>query len=280
MVTAWRFTEDDTIAGQITEVPRTVIRLRSPYSPYGYVNLLDALQTYRISTKLCLVSLSGEMGTSNGKVIASKQTVLVMVDIEPVLHWFALRCAEQALKLIPNPDPRSLTALQTKCRWLEGKTSDWELVTASRAARDAAWAAAESAWSAREAVVYAAEARVEGGAPAYAAALRVAAERGAAHAASLAAREAAEDIPQPHEAAADLTAVHTAAWAAREAAAREAAARETEEGTYTTGWDTVMATVNTDEVAATAALAEVEQSIMLSNMVMELPEFEPFKGVV
>ena len=33
----------------------------------------------------------------------------------PVLHEFACRCAEEALKLVDNPDPRSVAA---KDRWL------------------------------------------------------------------------------------------------------------------------------------------------------------------
>jgi len=54
----------------------------------------------------------------------------------PILHEFACRCAEEALRQIENPDPRSLAAIQAKRKWLRGEISDREL----DAARDAAWA--------------------------------------------------------------------------------------------------------------------------------------------
>lgn len=62
----------------------------------------------------------------------------------PVLHEFACRCAEKALKLVKNPDPRSVAAIEAKRRWLRGEIGDEEL----EAARDAAWAAARDAASA------------------------------------------------------------------------------------------------------------------------------------
>ena len=67
----------------------------------------------------------------------------------PVLHEFACRCAEEALKLVDNPDPRSVAAIEAKRRWLRGEIPDRELEdarAAARAACDAAWAAA---WAAR-----------------------------------------------------------------------------------------------------------------------------------
>ncbi len=81
----------------------------------------------------------------------------------PVLHEFACRCAEEALKLVKNPDPRSVAAIEAKRRWLRGEIGDEELeavrVAASAAARAAASAAnaaaqdAEwAAWTAASAV--------------------------------------------------------------------------------------------------------------------------------
>jgi hypothetical protein len=70
----------------------------------------------------------------------------------PVLHEFACRCAESALALIENPDPRSANAIAVKRRWLKGEATDEELVAARAAARSAAWAAARSAaWAAARA---------------------------------------------------------------------------------------------------------------------------------
>ena len=54
-----------------------------------------------------------------------------------ILHEFACRCAEKALALVDNPDPRSVAAIDAKRKWLRGEITD--------SARDAAWAAARDA---------------------------------------------------------------------------------------------------------------------------------------
>lgn len=89
----------------------------------------------------------------------------------PVLHEFACRCAEGALKLVKNPDPRSVAAIEAKRRWLRGEIGDKELeaawsaagaaasATANAAAWSAAWSAAsaaarDAAWSAARDVAW------------------------------------------------------------------------------------------------------------------------------
>ncbi len=67
---------------------------------------------------------------------------------EVTLHEFACRCAEEALKLVKNPDPRSIAAIKAKRKWLKGEISDEELAVAWDAANDAASAAA---WDASDA---------------------------------------------------------------------------------------------------------------------------------
>ena len=59
----------------------------------------------------------------------------------PILHEFACRCAENALKLVDNPDPRSVNAIEVKRRWMRGEATDMELAAAEAAAWDAARAA-------------------------------------------------------------------------------------------------------------------------------------------
>lgn len=66
------------------------------------------------------------------------------IDV-PILHEFACRCAEDALKLVDKPDPRSVAAIVAKRAWLRGDISDGELYAASAAASAAAWAAARDA---------------------------------------------------------------------------------------------------------------------------------------
>ena len=72
----------------------------------------------------------------------------------PILHEFGCRCAEEALKLVKKPDPRSLAAIEAKRSWLRGEISDDELWKAWDATRDAAWYAAW--YAARAAAWYAA----------------------------------------------------------------------------------------------------------------------------
>lgn len=52
-----------------------------------------------------------------------------------LLHEFGCWCADEALKLIDNPDPRSMEAVRAKRQWLRGE------ITGAERARDAAWAA-------------------------------------------------------------------------------------------------------------------------------------------
>jgi hypothetical protein len=62
---------------------------------------------------------------------------------------FAVWCAREALKLIDNPDPRSVAACDVAERYANGEATDDELAAAWAAAwaaaRDAAWAAAWAA---------------------------------------------------------------------------------------------------------------------------------------
>jgi hypothetical protein len=82
------------------------------------------------------------------------------IDV-PILHEFACRCAEDALKLVDKPDPRSIAAIAAKRAWLRGEVSDDELHAAWVAARAAASAAASAAdsaaaWAAASAAAWAA----------------------------------------------------------------------------------------------------------------------------
>jgi hypothetical protein len=123
---------------------------------------------------------------------------------EPVLHEWACRCAERALKREREkgrePDARCWAAIETKRAWLKGEATDEQLA----AARDAASTAVRDA--ARDA------ARAAASAAAWAAA------RDAARAAWDAARAAARDAAR-----AARDAASAAAWAAARDAARVAA---------------------------------------------------------
>ena len=67
-----------------------------------------------------------------------------------ILHEFACRCAERALKKAKVTDERSWNAIKVKRAWLKGEATDEELA-AARAAAAAAWAAGAAgaaAWAA------------------------------------------------------------------------------------------------------------------------------------
>jgi hypothetical protein len=68
--------------------------------------------------------------------------------LAPTLHEFACRCAEQALKWISDPDPRSVAAIAARRACLRGEISDQDMAAAADAARVAAWAASSDASSA------------------------------------------------------------------------------------------------------------------------------------
>ena len=62
-----------------------------------------------------------------------------------ILHEFACVCAEYALSLIENPDPRSIKAIEVKRAWIRGEATDEELDAAADAAADAVRYAVSSA---------------------------------------------------------------------------------------------------------------------------------------
>jgi hypothetical protein len=109
---------------------------------------------------------------------------------------FAVWCAREALKLIKNPDQRSIDACDVAEWYANGEATDDELATAEAAA----WAARAAAWAAR-AAVWASEAAAEAAA-------------GAARAAAWVAEDDVEAAWAAAEAAAG--AAGAAAWAAED----------------------------------------------------------------
>lgn len=93
---------------------------------------------------LDILNLPNEQVSAEDKLWAVLREELIPA---PVLHEFACRCAEQALSLVDNPDPRSVAAIAAKRAWLKGDINDEQLAAAWAAARDAAWGAArDAAW--------------------------------------------------------------------------------------------------------------------------------------
>lgn len=91
-----------------------------------------------------ILDLPEDEVSAEDKIWAVTQTGLIE---DEKLHEFACRCAEEALKLVKDPDPSSVAAIESKRKWLRGEISDEELTAASAAAwgtaRDTARAAAK-----------------------------------------------------------------------------------------------------------------------------------------
>ncbi len=113
-------------------------------------------------TAMDILGLPESEVSAEDKIWAVTKTEIIE---EEKLHEFACRCAEDVLKLVKDPDPRSVAAIEAKRKWLKGEITDEELDAARdaawAAARDAAWAAAwaaarDAAWAAAKAAAWAA----------------------------------------------------------------------------------------------------------------------------
>jgi len=169
---------------KITKISNKIIRRFSPcYDPADlgskeseYLPIAEAIEKYRDKCK------------SKADIIWLLCRKEFMSDKD--MRLFAVWCAREALKLVENPDLRSINACDVAEMFANGNATRKELA----AARDAAWAAA---WAAARA-----------------------AARGAALDAAL---DAAWDAAMDAAMAAAMAAARDAAWAAAGAAARDAA---------------------------------------------------------
>jgi hypothetical protein len=212
MMLAWHFLSEDKRLGygdgRLVEVGQTLECKGDPElcsnGMHGSARLIDAVH-YASGPIVCRVEIEGDVIEGEDKLCGRRRTVLWMLDATRILHEFACRCAEDALALVEQPDARSVAAIESKRKWLDGKITDEELDSASAAAwaasRDARAAARAEAWATLDAALYVARA----------------ASRAAARAA---ARDAAwDDALAAAQAAAEAAA--EAAWAASSAAARD-----------------------------------------------------------
>jgi hypothetical protein len=202
--------------------------------------ILDAL-SYAPGPVVCRVRLSGEIQEEADKLVARTRRVLWIMDASRILHEFACCCAEDALRLVRKPDPRSVEAVRVRRLWLDGKATDEELrkalaaawsaarAVARTAAMDAAWATAVDA-----AVVTAVDAAVDttwdaavdtawdAAVVAARATARAAARATAMDTARATARAVARAAARPVATTAAWDAAWSAAWSAARVAARAA----------------------------------------------------------
>jgi len=100
-----------------------------------------------INAQLYEVELSGNLVDADDKTAASDMRFIRKVDKwdAKTQRLFAVWCAREGLKLVDNPDPRSVAACDVAERYANGKATDEEL----DAALAAALAAARDAQSAK-----------------------------------------------------------------------------------------------------------------------------------
>ncbi len=97
-----------------------------------------------------------EIIEDDDKIVTRRARLLRKVEAwnDRTARLFAVWCAREELKLIDNPDPRSISACDVAERYANGAATQEELA----AARAAAWvAAADAAWSAAWSAARAAE---------------------------------------------------------------------------------------------------------------------------
>ena len=75
---------------------------------------------------------------------------------EKDMRLFAVWCARETLKLVENPDQRSIEACNVAERYARGEATDAELKLAELAAMEARTAALEAAWAAASSAAWAA----------------------------------------------------------------------------------------------------------------------------
>jgi hypothetical protein len=154
---AWHFTDGWKLRdGQPLEVGKTYVFDGEPVMcECGYhasKKILDALR-YAPGTVVSRVECDDITGTENDKFVCKRRKVLWSMDIEMILHEFACRCAEHALKQYGG-DKRSYEAIEVKRRWMRGEATDEELTSARVAALDVArYAALYAAQDARPAAL-------------------------------------------------------------------------------------------------------------------------------
>jgi hypothetical protein len=143
-VRAWHFLPTD---GKTANRNRRKVEAGKTYSCRGPIvlcenamhgsrRIIDALY-YAPGPIVELVDIWGDVVEQSDKLGGRHRECLWMTDISDILHEFACRCAEDALRKCGIKDKHSWAAIEAKRKWLRGEIADKEL--------SAAWSAARSA---------------------------------------------------------------------------------------------------------------------------------------
>ena len=155
VVWAWHFVKDDGTRAQdgVKEIIGKTYSAKGPLvmcenGMHASKRILDALQ-YAHGSLVRRVECWGEVQIQPDKLCSRHRKPLWQVDATRILHEFACRVAEDALKLAGVTDERCWQAMAAKRRWLAGQATDMDLAAACDAAWAAAWDAARyAAWAA------------------------------------------------------------------------------------------------------------------------------------
>ena len=163
---AWHFTSGyelrdgkKLIAGKTYVYSGKPVMRRSGY--HASEKIIDAL-TYAPGSILSHVECWNITDKDDDIFVCKKRKILWILDTEPILHEFACRCAEHAMRKYGNGDNRSLAAIAAKRKWLRDEITDKELLTVWNAAGAACSSA--SATAAKAAAKAGAAARAAAGA--------------------------------------------------------------------------------------------------------------------
>ena len=129
----------------------------------GYHAAKDAHVLEWLNARLFVAEYRGELLDADDKIVVREARLVREITTwnERTARLFAVWCAREALKLIDNPDPRSVAACDVTERFANGEATADEWAAAWDAARAAAWAAAsaaalDAAWDAAMAAAMAA----------------------------------------------------------------------------------------------------------------------------
>ena len=104
---------------------------------HASVDILDAIK-YAPGPILCKVEMGEDCILGDNKCVSSSRKVISMMDATGLLHEFACKCAERALKKAEVTDGRCWKVIKVKRQWRKNLATDKELA----AAWGAAWGAA------------------------------------------------------------------------------------------------------------------------------------------
>jgi len=123
--------------------------------------IIDALENARGSI-ICRVEVSGEILEDENKLVGQSRKCLWWIDADKILHEFACKCAERALKNANIETPELWNVIKFKRKWLTGEVTTEAMVAARSIAEfiavkncmTGAYADLEAVWLAVDSVAW------------------------------------------------------------------------------------------------------------------------------